>query len=101
MERIKAVYPYITGLAVGFVIIPAFALGFNFSWSNMPWVGSFLMAFSMLVWPVYLLLFIGLRFSVYRDDSSRQKQWFRSLFLPPLGAIISLLFVTLIYTIFN
>ncbi len=99
MKWIQSKYPYLIGFAVGLVMIPFFAIGFNLSWSNAPWLGNLLMSTALIIWPLYVVVVIVLNQTIYKTKPVNQSLWYRSLFIPPLGAVVSLLLVAIVYSL--
>ncbi len=98
MKRMCKGYPYILGLLVGFLTLPVFLAGFNLQGEAYV-AGRFLMALAMLLWPLLILSYIVLAFSVYRRDETRRRQWYRAMFLPPVGAIIATIAINVLETL--
>jgi len=101
MQKLKRGFPYIVGVIVGFLTIPTFALGFNAGFGSAPFVGNLLMALALMLWPLLIITAVLLNVFVYKEDSFRRKQWYKTLFLPPVGAVLSLLFLALLYAVIN
>ncbi|GEM_PF-1139104 len=100
MKRLRDHYPYTIGLLVGFFTIPTFALGFNAGFGRFPLLGDVLMITAILLWPALIVLVIVLNVFIYgAEEAKRKKQWQRTLFLPPFGAVLSLAFLTLLHSI--
>ncbi len=100
MKRLQKHYPYVVGLLVGFFIVPTFALGFNAGFGRFSVLGDVLMVTALLLWPALIVLVIVLHVFVYgTEEATRKKQWQRTLFLPPLGAVLSLAFLAVLYSI--
>ncbi len=101
MKWIQSKYPHLIGFAVGLVMIPFFTIGFNLSWSNAPWLGSLLIATALLIWPIYIVVVTVLTQTIYKSSPVKKRTWYRSLFVPPIGAVVSVLLVAMAYSLFG
>ncbi len=101
MQKFKHFLPYILGVLVGFLTIPTFALGFNAAFWDAALIGELLMIVALLLWPILIVSVVLMNVFLHKEDAARRKQWYRALYLPPVGAVLSLLFLALLYTVVN
>ncbi len=94
---------YLTGIAIGFVMTMSFIIGFRLQGEGYLNLGAFMSYLGLLLWPVYV--FMTLFFSIKKrknpDSSKRIQALQRSNLFVPLGAILAIFCIPVIYMIFG
>ena len=102
MKEKQTFIPYIIGTLIGFIMLSSFLLGYRFLFSNNARIGSLLITLGLLIYPIYIGLIITLTL-IYKHEWSllKKKQWRISIFVVPLGAVLAVFTMILVFLIFN
>ena len=106
MKLIKQYYPYLTGVMIGLLVIPLFVRGFGLSWTHQSRLGEVLMVMGLILWPIYIILVFVITFGLKKYQPEKVNdliinRFRKSTLLAPLGAIISVLVISVLGAIFG
>ena len=91
---------YATGVAIGFIMLASFVFGYRVLILDNAVIGSILITFGLLLYPLYIISIVVLTI-IFKEHWSNElkKQWRHSIFFVPLGAIVFVGFMIIGYMI--
>ena len=102
MEDRQSKWPYIVGLAIGFLMVNAFVFGYRILLNTSAFWGGVLVTFALSIWPLYVLGVIVLLFVQRKKPFGLDAKTMKiSLFFPFIGAVLGVLLFPVLYILFG